>query len=58
MKFLITGVNGFVGEELVSFLQENHNNSILGIDLNKNNEDSTNKRISFRQCLKAVTSCN
>jgi len=32
MKFLITGVSGFVGEELVNFFQNNPKYSILGLD--------------------------
>tara|TARA_B100001123_G_C15212111_1_gene987705 strand:+ start:237 stop:1259 length:1023 start_codon:yes stop_codon:yes gene_type:complete len=47
MKFLITGVSGFVGEELVNYLQQNPNHSILGIDRNK---DFTSEKIIFKKC--------
>ena len=35
MKFLITGVSGFVGEELVYFLQNRPDYHILGLDKEK-----------------------
>ena len=47
MKFLITGVSGFVGEELVYFLQKNPKYSILGID---KNEELFTQKIIFRKC--------
>ena len=47
MKFLITGVSGFVGEELVNYLQQNTENSILGIDRNK---DLSSEKIIFKKC--------
>ena len=47
MKFLITGVSGFVGEELVYFLQKNPKYTILGID---KNQDSVNSKIIFKKC--------
>ena len=47
MKFLITGVSGFVGEELVYFLQKNPKYSILGID---KNEEIFTQKIIFRKC--------
>ena len=47
MKFLITGVSGFVGEELVHFLQQNPNYSILGIDRNK---EFFSEKIIFKKC--------
>ena len=46
MKFLITGVSGFVGEELVYYLLQNPKYSILGIDKNKENISS---KIIFKQ---------
>ena len=46
MKFLITGVSGFVGEELVYYLLQNPKYSILGIDKNKENISS---KITFIQ---------
>ena len=46
MKFLITGVSGFVGEELVNFLQKDPNHSILGIDRSK---ESSSKQLAFRK---------
>ena len=47
MKFLITGVSGFVGEELVLFLKNNPKYIILGID---KNQESTNSNIIFKKC--------
>ena len=47
MKFLITGVSGFVGEELSYFFQKNKNNSVLGID---KNEEYANNKIKFQKC--------
>ena len=47
MKFLITGVSGFVGEELVYFLEKNPKYSILGID---KNEELFTQKIIFRKC--------
>ena len=47
MKFLITGVSGFVGEELVYYFLEKTNYSILGIDQNKEN---ISNKIIFREC--------
>ena len=49
MKFLITGVSGFVGEELAYFLQKNPKYRILGIDKNKNHELDSSK-IIFKEC--------
>ncbi|MBC7333928.1 MAG: GDP-mannose 4,6-dehydratase [Actinobacteria bacterium] len=36
MRILVTGVNGFVGRHLVSYLMEDKDNQILGIDSNVN----------------------
>ena len=47
MKFLITGVSGFVGEELSYFFQKNKNNSVLGTD---KNEEYANNKIRFQKC--------
>jgi|TARA_Y100000294_G_scaffold153173_1_gene151912 nucleoside-diphosphate-sugar epimerase len=47
MKFLITGVSGFVGEELVNFLQKDPNHSILGIDRSK---ELYSEQIIFKKC--------
>ena len=47
MKFLITGVSGFVGEELVYFLQKDPKYTILGID---KNQDPANSKIIFKKC--------
>ncbi len=47
MKFLITGVSGFVGEELSYFFQKNKNHSVLGID---KNEEYANNKIKFQKC--------
>jgi len=47
MKFLITGVSGFVGEELVYFLQKNPKYTILGID---RKYELANSKIIFKKC--------
>ena len=47
MKFLITGVSGFVGEELVYFLQKNPKYTILGID---RKHELANSKIIFKKC--------
>ena len=47
MKFLITGVSGFVGEELINFFQNNPKYSILGID--KSNQ-LPNTNFLFKKC--------
>ena len=47
MKFLITGVSGFVGEEIVNYLEQNPEHSILGIDRNK---DLSSEKIIFKKC--------
>lgn len=47
MKFLITGVSGFVGEELVYFLQNNPDYHILGLDKEK---DIYSDKITFEKC--------
>ncbi len=47
MKFLITGVSGFVGEELSYFFQKGKNNSVLGID---KNEEFASDKIKFQKC--------
>ena len=47
MKFLITGASGFVGEELVNFLQKNPKYKTLGID---KNEEPSAKKIAFKKC--------
>ena len=47
MKFLITGVSGFVGEELSYFFQKEKNNSVLGID---KNEEFASDKIKFQKC--------
>ena len=47
MKFLITGSSGFVGEELVNFLQKNPIYTTLGID---KNEESTPNKSTFKKC--------
>ena len=48
MKFLITGVSGFVCEELVKFFEEKPNNTILGID---KNQYSYNSKMIFKKCI-------
>ena len=46
MKFLITGVSGFVGEELVYFFQKNPKYSILGIDKNEDFQKADLRKIN------------
>ena len=47
MKILITGVSGFVGEELVYFFQKKPNYSIIGID---KDESFISNQITFEKC--------
>ena len=47
MRLLITGVSGFVGEELVHFFKEKPGYSILGID---KISDAVSKHIIFKKC--------
>ena len=47
MKFLITGASGFVGEELVNFLQKNPAYKTLGID---KNEEFFSHKTTFKKC--------
>jgi UDP-glucose 4-epimerase len=47
MRFLITGISGFVGEELADFFIKNEKNSVLGID---KNQFTSNKKVIFKKC--------
>ena len=47
MNILITGVSGFVGEELAYFMQDNSQYKIIGID---KNEEISSKNIIFKKC--------
>jgi len=47
MKILITGVSGFVGEELFHFFYKKSGNEVIGID---KNEDLSIYKINFKKC--------
>ena len=47
MRFLITGISGFVGEELANFFLKSQNNSVLGVD---KNQFTSNSKVIFKKC--------